>query len=674
MVMRAICHYPASMIRFQLLRAWGLALVVLSLGSGPALAAKDPFKNTRQVFKEAYAKATSRATDDQADSEDLRTYPLYPYLQAARIKRALSEATGGLSEADQRAEQFLAYYDREPVARDLRNTWLASLARREQWETFLEHYRDEQANDSLRCHSFTARIALGRTEDLTLDIAAQWLTPNSLPDCERPFDWMRSQKAMTTALIEQRVRRALDNNNPRFARQIAAMLPPERAAPLLRWAALLENPRKEIDALIESPAREVEPKAQLAGWTRFARMDRDGAVRRYEKFVRARKLSDEEASPYALALALALSWDRRPEALSYFQRVLPKDFDESAREWHARAALWAGDWKLVANIIAAMPDQQRSMARWRYWAARAAEKNGDPKLARQLYESVLPDDNFYSVMAAGRLDRAVAPNLEKVPLDQAQVKRIEQLPPMVRARELLLSDMRHEATREWWFGLEQLAEPERSQAIHLAARWGWYAQAIATATQQRVFNDYELLYPRPYDSEVLAAAKLTGLAPQLIYSVMRQESLYQPDAVSSAGARGLLQMLPETARRTARKWKRPQPSVSDLFDPAINVPLGAATLRSLVDRFGGQTLVALAGYNAGPNAAARWIPSEALDPDIWVENIPYNETRNYVQRILWHNVVFSWLKTGKPQKVDSWLARVAPLTDSTMLGMTEDGS
>lgn len=671
MAIRAICHYSASMNRFQLIRVWGLALVLLSLGCSPALAAKDPFKKTRQVFKQAYANATSRTTDETADSEALRTYPLYPYLQAARIKRALNDATGELGTVDQRAETFLAYYEREPVARDLRNVWLASLARRKQWQAFLKHYRDESASDSLRCHSFTARIEVGQTEDLSLDIARQWLTPHSLPDCRRPFDWMRSQNAMTPALIEQRARRALDSNNPRFARQIAAMLPADRAAPLLRWAALLESPQKQIDALIASPAREVEPKAQLAGWTRFARTDREGAMRRYENFVRARKLTDEAASPYALALALALSWDRRPEALSYFKRALPQDFDDSAREWHARAALWAGDWQLVANIIAAMPDEQRSIARWRYWAARATEKTSDPKVARQLYESVLTDDNFYSVMAAGRLERPLAPNAEKLSLDQAQVKRIEQLPPMVRARELLLSDMRHEATREWWFGFEQLMEAERTQTIHLAARWGWYVQAIATATQQRVFNDYELLYPQPYEAEVLSAAKLTGLEPQLIYSVMRQESLYQPDALSSAGARGLLQMLPETARRTARKWRRPQPSANDLFNPAINVPLGAATLRSLVDRFGGQTLVALAGYNAGPNAAARWIPAEALDPDIWVENIPYNETRNYVQRILWHNVVFSWLQTGKPQKVDGWLARVAPPADTAILGLAD---
>jgi soluble lytic murein transglycosylase len=638
-------------------------------------AASDPYKHTREVFKDAYAKvATTPAGQQAKDSEGLRNYPLYPYLQSARIKRALAESSNDLGAADQRAETFVTKYPREPVGRDLRNAWLSSLALRLQWQKFLEHYKEQSAGDSLRCHSFTARLALGQTEDLALDVARQWLTPSSLPDCEPAFTWLRNEQALTPELVEQRVRRALEVNNATFAKQLAVQLPPERSAPLLRWAALIETPARQIDALIAAPGLEIEPKGQLAGWMRLARVDRDGALRRYESFVRARGLTEETASPYALSLALALSWDRRPEALTYFKRVLPNEFDDSAREWHARAALWAGDWKLASNIIAAMPDQQRTLARWRYWAARAAEKTGDPKLARQLYESVLLDDNFYSIMSAARLDRPVAPHPEKLVRDQPQIERTEELPAMVRARELLMSDMRREAGSEWSFAVEQLSSEARTQAIHLAARWGWYEQAIATASQQRVFNDYELLYPQPYDAEVLTAAKLTGLPAQLIYSVMRQESLYRRDAMSSAGARGLLQMLPETARSTARKWNRPRPSADDLFNPVVNVPLGAANLRSLVDRFGGQTLVALAGYNAGPNAAARWMPTESLDPDIWIENIPYNETRNYVQRILWHNVVFSWLKKGEPQKVDAWLARIAPLTEAAVLGLSEEGT
>lgn len=658
------------MIRSGPIHACLLACSLLPFGAVLAAKTDDPLRNTRESFLKAYAQVDATSGEPQRpDSEALRGYPLYPYLQAARIRRALADAVGPLGSVDQRAQTFTTYYERDPVGRDLRRVWLSSLAQRQQWAAFLDHYRPEVADDSLRCQSFTARIELERTAELAPEIAKQWLTPRSLPDCERAFEWLRSQNLLTPALIEERVKLALQDNNATFAKQIIVALPAERAAPLQLWSALLENPQRHIDALIASPDRAVEPDALLAGWTRLSRINRDAAVQRYDDLVRSRNLTETTASPYALALALSLAWDRRPESLQYFRQVDPAQVDDYALEWHARAAIWAEDWQLAGKIIATMSSEQRGLARWRYWAARAAEHSDDPKLARQLYESVLIDDNFYSAMAAARLDRPLAPHPEKIVVDEVQLKQIEQLPAMVRARELFFSDMRTSANIEWIYGREMLSEAARVQAIQLAAKWGWYDQAIATASQQRVFNDYALLYPQPFDREVRGAAKLTGLRPELIYSVMRQESLYRNDAVSPAGARGLLQILPETARRTARSLKRPRPSEDDLFSPDVNVPLGAAHLRELVDRFAGQTVVALAGYNAGPNAAARWLPPQSVESDVWIENIPYNETRNYVQRILWHNVVFGWLKTGEPQKTDGWLARVAPLDESTVLGL-----
>lgn len=632
--------------------------------------ADDPFSETRAEFLRAYARVDAIDATPQADSEELRTYPLYPYLQAARIRRSLLNSTDSLESVDQRAATFLAYYEREPVARDMRRAWLASLAERKQWATFLDSYREEAANDALRCQNLVARIELERTEGLAADIAARWLTPQSLSECERPFAWLRAQNALSPELIEQRTKLALEKGNTAFARQIAAELPAQRAAPLLQWASLLDNPQRGIDGLIASPNTSVDPAAALAGWSRLARKDRSAAVVRYESFVHARGMDENAASPYALALALPLAWDRDPEALTYFDKVQPADFDDNALEWQARAALWSEDWSLVSRSIAAMSDTNRQTARWRYWAGRAAEQTHDLTLARQLYSSVLTDDNYYSAMAAARLDKTVTPHPEKLVVDKTQLREIEQLPAFVRSHELLRATLRREALAEWTFGYESLSENARTQAIHLAADWGWYDQAVATATQQRVFSDYVLLYPRPYDKEVRAAAKLTDVEPELIYGVLRQESLYRPDAVSSAGAYGLLQLLPETARRTAQRWKRSRPSTSDLFNPSINVTLGAGQLRMLLDRFGGQTPVALAGYNAGPAAAARWLPSQSIESDVWVENIPFNETRGYVQRVLWHSIVFAWLRSGEAQRTDAWLVRIGPPTDAEVLGTT----
>ena len=622
------------------------------------------YADTRKSFQDAYARATTSVTEAaEQDSESLKNYPLYPYLQAARIQQALgsTDATT-LSQADKRAGDFIATYGQQPVARGLRRAWLDSLARRSQWNQFLAAYRDAGASDATRCESFNARIELGKTDGIAADIAKEWLTPRSLPECDRPFAWLKQNGTLTNALIEERIHLALDNNNAAFARQIIEQLPPDRAAPLFQWAGLLESPLRSIDALIASPSTPVSELALLAGWKRLTRMDPDAAKERYTKFVNARGLSRESASPYALALALALAWARDPAALEYFDLVAASDFDDPALEWWARAALWAKNWKLAAHAIAAMTETNRQTARWRYWAARTSEESHDEQSAQPIYESLLADDNYYSGMAAAHLSRLMAPHPQSVPVNTDLLGTLQKVPALERARELFLCGMRPEAMAEWQFGSEALPAEARTQSIRLAAEWGWYDQAVTVATAQHVFNDYTLLYPRPYDAEVNAAAHLAQLAPEIVYGVVRQESLYRIDAVSNAGARGLMQLQPATARSTARYYKRPTPALTDLFDPYINTALGAARLRMLLDEFDDQIPVALAGYNAGPNAVMRWLPQEPLDSDIWIENIPYNETRGYVQRILWHSLMFTWLRTqGHAQQTQSWLTPIRPL-------------
>jgi soluble lytic murein transglycosylase len=635
--------------------------MLCALTGSRAASPDDPLAAQRSEFQQAYARIADAPTIATADSASLRSYALYPYLQAARLGQALAAARASVpATLDDQIAAFLRANEGEPVAQDLRRNWLTSLAGRARWSDFLGFHRVASDGAALRCQGFTARIELQRTEGLAAEVTQAWLTPRSLPDCERAFDWLRSTGSLDDVLTEQRVRLALEDGNADFARQIARPLPAERTAPLLQWAALLENPRRELDALLAAPGAAAEDRALLDSWTKLARADRAAAGQRFEKLLRARKLDRRAASPFALALALALSWDRDADALKYFARVDSSDFDDTAREWQARAALWAHDWKQVSRSIAAMSEATRRTARWRYWAARVAAHEGNDASARQQYESILAEDNYYSAMAAARLKRRIAPNPKDAPLDAAEIASIENLPPFLRARELRLCGLVNNAQVEWRFGQDSLPPTARPQAIHLAARWGWHDQVVTIATGERVFNDYALLYPRPYDTEVAAAAKVSDLPANVIYGVIRQESLYRSDAVSTANARGLMQLLPDTARRTARKWKQPAPSDTALFDPAVNVVLGAAHLKELLDLFGGQLPVALAGYNAGPGAAQRWLPPRAMDPDIWIENIPYNETRTYVLRIFWHSLVFAWLRDPQPQDTRAWLNAVRP--------------
>jgi soluble lytic murein transglycosylase len=631
---------------------WTGLVAVSLLAAGGAHA--EPVA-VRQQFSDAYAIARAGTRAVTPDSRELRGYVLYPYLEAARLRRDLT-ANGAIA-------AFLEQHRDEPVAGALRREWLSALGDRRDWTTYLANYRPE-AEDSatLRCHALAARIALGREQDVERDALEQWLVDDSAPDaCDPAFAWLRSHGLVTPARIEQRARLALAANHTTLARVLARDLPAEQAAPLLLWADLLDRPQPTFDRLLATPGLKVEPAAVLDAWSRWVRRDPEAGVARFDRLLRSRGLDDATASPYAIALGVGIALNRGAGALDYFARARAEDFDERAHEWQVRAALWAGDWRRVTAAIAAMPTALASQNRWRYWSGRAAEKTGDAAKARESYALVVPTDNWYAVLASARIGREFAPSLQPIEFDAGAVAQLATASGMVRARELFACELESEATVEWRAVYDTLTPAQQRAAIRLAADWNWYLQSIATAAKQALFNDYALLYPRPYDSIVRSAARLTKLPDASIYAVLRQESLYRADAGSSAGALGLMQLLPSTAQRTARRWDLSKPSRGDLLEPSINVPIGAAELRSLLDRFDGQPFAAYAAYNAGPGAARRWLPSAPVDADVWVENIPFNETRAYVQRVAWHSLVFSWLATRKPVDASAWLARINPL-------------
>jgi soluble lytic murein transglycosylase len=619
-----------DIFRRTIVLAAAAVLTALAVATPARAASADDAVRTE--FRAAYAAAAAGNDAAAADSAALRGYLLYPYLRAARIERRLARAAGTWHEADGEAEAFLAEAGDAPVAKTLRRAWLTSLARRASWEAFLAHYDGAVATTALECQSFNARIARQETAGLAGAVRARWLTGQRLPtECEPAFQWLRGQGELPNELVAQRAALLLDNGQAAFARVIAARLPAEMAAPLLERADFVESPARALDAALRD-GRAAPAPVVLEAWSRLARNSPADALARYDavaELVPAR----EQKHELALLLAKGLAWDRDSEALDYFARV-------------PREAL-------------AMPAGQQTDWPWLYWAARAAAESGDADSARTLFTAALAGDNYYSAMAAARLDQRIVPRLEPIPLDAAAVESIAESLPFRRVRELTLVGLRDVATSEWRHAYSALPAEAKLQAVHLAARWEIHDVAVATATSHGRFNDYSLLYPRPHADAVAAAVKLTEVEPQLLYGVIRQESLFRADAASSAGALGLAQLMPGTARATARRWQLPAPQRADLFDPNVNITLAAAHVAELLQRFDAALPVALGAYNAGEAAAARWLPEDAVDSDVWVENIPYNETRAYVRRVLWHSLVYRWLETGEPQSTRSWVGKIS---------------
>jgi soluble lytic murein transglycosylase len=603
------------------------------------------------------------------DSAALKAYPIYDYLVAARLRRDLTWRPN--DDLDPTIDAFLRAHEGQLVARALRRQWLASLAERRRWDWFLPRSAD-LSDPVLICDRLQGRLATGDTEKLAAEALARWnLVQRPPAECAIAFAWLHAQGLVTPAMQEARARGALSADNLSLAREFIAEVPAERSAPLRQWLQLLESPRPTLAALAAAPEAGVEPEALLAGFTRLSNTDAPSASAVLPSLLSRPDLTPALRERLWRAFALGSAYARLPAAVAAFDRLSADAADPQVLEWRVRAAIWAGNYAKALEWLSEMPESLATQPRWRYWRARAtaAVKGGDS--AAPLFAEIAGARDYYGYLAADRLRQNYNLNDHPTPDETDVQAALAAEPALIRAHALFDCDMADDAAAEWGAVLAGAPKSVKVQAAHLASRWGWYAQTIATLAQADDWDDVGLRYPRPYASVIAGASKLAQVPPDWILAIIRQESLFRKDAVSRADARGLMQMQPATALAVAKRWHFAAPSRDALFDPAVAVPLGAAYVRELLDRYGNQLDLSLAAYNAGPVSVARWLPpTQPVDADVWIENIPYAETRGYVQHIFEHIVAFAAVRNAEPPRLSSLMSPVssnlapAPATSS----------
>ena len=514
------------------------------------------------------------------------------------------------------------------------------------------------------CDRLAGRLATGDTTGLLQDALTRWNLPQKPPEeCMPVFAWLRTQGALTPELAETRTRAALAADNPRLAREFVADVPPPRSAPLLQWIQLLDAPKATLAMLSLNPAATLEPDALAAGFNRLSFTDFTAAWTLLPALLQRPDMTPALRVRLQRSAALGAAFSRSPNALAAFEDLPPDIDDMQVLEWRVRAALWAGDFAKAASWIEAMPTTLAAQPRWRYWHARAVDSTAGSAAAAPLYADIAGMRDYYGYLAADRLNQNYNLNIHVSPDDTETQAALAAEPGLVRAHACLFDcDMADEAGVEWAVALSSAKPAVKVQAAHLASHWGWYAQTIATLAQTGEWDDVPLRYPRPYADIVADASKDTQVPGDWIFAVMRQESLFRKDAVSRADARGLMQIQPATAAAIARRWHVPAPSRDALFDPAVALKFGALYLRELLDKYGGQLDQSLAAYNAGPNPLARWLPPNPMDADIWIENIPYTETRGYIQHIVEHIVAFAAMRDAALPRVSSLLPKIGLIT------------
>jgi soluble lytic murein transglycosylase len=591
------------------------------------------------------------------DSAQLKSYAIYDYLVAARMRRDLALG-GGDAELDGKIDEFLQAHNAQPVARGLRHDWLSSLARRARWDLFLLRSADV-TDPQLACDRLAGLLATGATAALAPEALARWSLPQKQPpQCADAFAWLHQQNLITPALAEGRARAVLAADNPRLAREFIADVPAARATELLLWSDLLESPRASLNVLITRPSLPIDPDALVQGFDKLSRTDIQSALVLLPQLSARPDITPAVQSRLRRSAALGAAYDRDPRALAGFDNLPPEVLDAQVQEWRVRAALFAGDFDKVRIWTEQMPPSLASQPRWRYWHARAVAATAGEDAAAPLFAEIAELRDYYGYLAADHVHGRYHMNAHAAPDDLAAQRALSAEPALIRAHQLFQCELTDDAQAEWSSVMTDAGNALKVQAARLAARWGWYSQSIATLAQSGEFDDLTLRYPRPYADEVERAAKLTQLSGDWILGVMRQESLFRRDSVSRADARGVMQMLPATATAVARRWNMAPPNRDALFDPAVAVPLGAAYLRELLDKYAGNLPLALAAYNAGPAAVERWLPTRSMEAAIWVENIPYNETRGYVQHIVEHIVAFAYVRGAEPPRLESLLARL----------------
>lgn len=614
-----------------------LASCLLALACSAAAAA--PGDETRAAFAAALARAESGAPAGPAD-EALRGYVLYPYLEAARLRAQLARGT----QVDEAAQDWLASNPGLPITREVRREWLASLAARQDWARFLAAFEPALEDAALECHRFQAWIETGGYPELRDELLAMWMTGAQMPQsCVAPFGWLRAQGLLTAERNAQRARLALLAGNAELAEWLIRQSPPPMQPLMQRSLRLLKDPRAELAAIARAPASPIEWPEVLAALQKVARADPTAADALWARLGCANpavrscaRIGADNAAIAERELALAYAWNRDPIAYERFLRLPSKALDERAHEWRIRSALWQGQYAQAAAWLHELPEPMAADARWVYWRARATELSGRPAQAAPIFRTLAPGNGYYALLSAWRLGEKHRPVSRPAPYEPQVQLELSALPAVQRARELFLIGRNEWANPEWRRALDGRDELARIQAARLASSWGWHVQAMATLGNPPLAEDFELSHPDAFSAEIAAGAQASGLPQEWLYGLIRQESLFQPKVISRSQAIGLMQLLLPTAREVARKEKRPAPSREDLFRPSLNIALGSAYLRQMLERFGGQFVPALSAYNGGPNAVARWLPDEPQPADVWMENIPFNETRLYVPKILWH--------------------------------------
>ena len=624
------------------------------IGDASLMLSAEQRDELRQLFLQAEQAVEERnELAYRSLAKQLQNYPLYPYLQYQWLKQNLDDA--------KQVKQFLQQHQASRYAPLLRSRWLYHLARNKNWDVFLEYYRGG-GDTRLQCYFRRAQFHTGQYDEAMAGAATLWAVGKSQPKaCDPLFAQLKKSSLFTTVLLWKRFQAAMQNHNIRLAKYVNKLMPPSQQRTALLWLKLHRNPARYLPELLKHDDIAQAPAIFVHAVKRLASRDVQRAVEWWDANRQRFDLTTVQRNNTETRLAMKLAYEHHPDA---YQRLgaLP-DADYRSKTWRIRVALAEQDWERVIEAIGDLSKEQKQQEKWQYWLARAYEETGEDELADSLYAELSVKRDFYAYLAADKLGRRY--QLADRPLDilPQQLAAVRRLQGVQAARELLALDREELARQEWWHAIRQLDRSQIPAAAKLAHQWRWHDVAIFTIARVEYWDDVELRFPLGYTEEIHKHALVHDLEPAILFGITRRESAFNKLARSPVGARGLMQLMPKTARYVARQMGERWHGVKALLEPDNNLKFGAWYYQYLLKKFDGNYAAALAAYNAGPHRVKKWLPEESLPADIWIETIPFRETRDYVTSVLVYAMIYKQRLQSDELSLSDYTSDVQPLTE-----------
>ena len=593
--------------------------------------ARTALYDQRLAYRRAVgALRAGRSTEFRRQANKLDDYPLRPYL-------IYYEAQGRLGTLRaKRAQELRSTLAETPIASRFYRQWLNAQVRRGRWDVYLAHY--EPSDDpAARCNYLRALYRSGERAEALSQVRDLWVSAESMPKtCDPLFEAWIAGGLLRQDTVWARLTLALDAGEVSLARYLLRFFDADNAAAGQLYLNVHARPRL-VRSLSRFPDTAGGRRALRHGLLRYAAKD-DAS--------KALQLWREARAQYAFAEADAQYTHEGLIAAAAEQGHPPSDDPQSVSattaERIALALVKQSNWPLASRWIQALPTDVAVRPRWRYWLGRTLKEQGDTAAAQSHFAAIASIRTYYGFLAASEIGVEPVLNAEPPHDDRAAQQALLENPAVRRMAELYAVGDLVNARREWRYALDKLTPPQLRHLLELTASLGWVDQAIFGARDADLNDMVAIRFPTPLIDVYRRYAAETALPVHFLLAVSRQESAFHLAARSSASARGLMQLLPSTARVVAERIGIERPTTADLFDPHVNVRLGAHYLALLMRRYGGNRALAAAAYNAGEGRVERWLKdADGMPITVWIENIPFRETRDYVKAVIAFDCVYS---------------------------------